>query len=172
MSTLSQKLKHKIGELIPVTVFFFVTFQLLLLTKVLMLKAYGIHVSSFFGATVLALVVSKVVLIADHFPWVNRFPEKPLSYNVVWKTAIYFSASLVVRYAEQLIHFWRRTGSFGEANRQLFAEIVWPHFWCVQLWLLILLLVFCAFRELVRALGRDRIFRMFFRDPAGPSRKE
>jgi len=168
MSNLSHKLKHEIQELIPVSVFFFLTFQLLAVTQALMLEQYGIRVSSFITATVLALVVSKVVLITDHFALVNRFPEKPLVYNVVWKTAIYFLASLAVRYAEHLIHFWRQTGNFVEANRRLVGEIVWPHFWGVQLWLLILLLLYCTIRELVRALGRDRIIRLFFKDPARP----
>ena len=166
MSNLGQNLKHEIRELIPVIAFFFVTFQLLVLTQALMLEQYDIRVSSFLAATVLALVVSKVVLITDHFALVNRFPEKPLVYNVAWKTAIYFFASLAVLYLEHLIHFWRQSGSLAEANRRLFDEIVWPHFWGVQLWLLILLLVYCAFRELVRALGRERIIQMFFKDPS------
>jgi hypothetical protein len=172
MSTLGQKLKHELRELIPVTVLFFCAFQLLALTEALMLEQFGIRVSAFLTATVVALVVAKVVLILDHFPLVNRFPDKPLCYNVAWKTAIYFITSLVVRYAEHLIHFWRQTGNFAEANRRMLEEIVWPHFWGVQLWLLILLLVYCAFRELVRALGRERIIKMFFHDPATSERGE
>jgi hypothetical protein len=167
MSTLGEKLKHELRELIPVTLFFFGTFQLLALTQALMLRQFGIHVPAFLTATVMALVVAKVVLILDHFPLVNRFSDKPLAYSVVWKTAIYFIASLVVRYIEHLIHFWRQTGTFAEANRRLFDEIVWPHFWGVQLWLLILLLVYCTFRELVRTLGRERVVDMFFHAAPG-----
>ena len=54
MSTLGEKLKHELRELIPVTVFFFVTFQLLALTQALMLKQFGIRVSAFLTATVMA----------------------------------------------------------------------------------------------------------------------
>ena len=172
MSTVGHKLKHELHGLIPVIVFFFITFQLLALTEALILKQYGISVSVFLTATVKALVVAKVVLIADHFPLVNRFPEKPLSYNVVWKTTIYFTALIAFRYAEHFIHFWRETGNVVEANRRMVHDIVWPHFWVVQLWLLILLLVYCAFRELVRALGRERIIRMFFQAPAPPGPEE
>lgn len=167
MSTLGQKVKHEIQELIPVTVFFIVSFQLLAVTDALMLKQYGIRVSVFLAATVTALVVAKVVVILDHFALV-----KPLIYNVVWKTAIYFVAALAARYAEHLFHFRRQTQNVAEANRRLIDEIIWPHFWGVQLWLLILLLVYCAFRELVRALGRDRIIRMFFHDPAKAAHEE
>jgi hypothetical protein len=166
MKNFGQKLKHELRELIPVTVFFFVAFQLLAFTETMMLEQYGIRVSVFLTAAVGALVVGKVVLLADHLPLINRFPEKPLIYNVIWKTCIYFAASLVVRYVEHLIDAWRDAASFAEANRRLLDEIVWPHFWGVQLWLLVLLLVYCALRELVRALGRDRIIRLFFHEPS------
>ena len=172
MSNWGQKLKHELHELIPVLVFFFITFQLLALTEALMLKQYGISVPVFLTATVMALVVGKVVLIADHFPLVNRFPEKPLSYNVVWKTAIYFAALFAFRYGEHFVHFWRQTRDMAEAQRRMIEEVVWPHFFVVQLWLLVLLLVYCAFRELVRALGRERIIRMFFYEPAPPRHEE
>ena len=165
MSTLGQKVKHELDELIPVTLFFFAAFQLLALTDALILKQYGIRVSIFVTATIGALVAAKVVVITDHFALINRFPEKPLIYNVVWKTLVYFAGWLLIRYAEHAIHFWRATGSFSEANRRLFSEIVWPHFWGVQLWMFILLLGFCAFRELVRAQGRERMLALFFRDP-------
>jgi len=171
MSTFSHKVKHEINELIPVIVFFFFTFQLLALTAALMLKQYGISISDFLTATIMALVVAKVVLIADHFPFVNRFPEKPLCYNVTWKTAIYFAGLLAFRYVEHLIHFWRQTGNVVEANRRMVEEIVWPHFWAVQLWLFVLLLVYCTVRELTRALGRDRIMGIFFEDPASHAHK-
>jgi len=165
MTNLGHTLKHELRQLMPVILFFFVAFQLLALTERMMLEQYGIRVSVFLAATVAALVVAKVVLIADHLPVINRFPEKPLIYNVVWKTAIYFIASLAIRYVERLIDSWRHAGSLAEANRRLFDAVVWPHFWGVQLWLLVLLLLYCAFRELVRALGRDRITRLFFYDP-------
>jgi hypothetical protein len=44
----------------------------------------------------------------------------------------------------------------------LLDEVVWPHFWAIQLWLLVLLFLYCALRELVRALGADEVRRMFF----------
>ena len=165
MKRLIEKVKHEMRELIPVTIFFFVSFQLLALTQSLMLRQYGIQVTIFVEALIGALIVAKVVVITDHFTFVNRFPEKPLIYNVAWKTLIYFSASLVVRYSEHLYHAWSEAGSFTAANHLLAEKIVWPHFWAVQLWLMILLLIYCAFRELVRVLGRDRVTRIFFHPP-------
>jgi len=171
MSTLGEKIKHEFHELIPVTLFFFVAFQLLAITDALILRQYGISAKVFLGATLIALVIAKVVVITDHFKLVNRFPEKPLIYNVVWKTVIYFAAWLCIRYAEHLFHFWGETHDFSQANHRLITEIVWPHFWAVQIWMFILLLFYCSFRELIRVLGRERIIRMFFHDPEKPAQE-
>jgi hypothetical protein len=41
-----------------------------------MLRQYGLPLSSVAGATVAALLIAKIVLITDKFPFVNRFPDK------------------------------------------------------------------------------------------------
>lgn len=162
MSRIRARLKHEILEAIPPAVFFFFAFHLIAFTRALMLEQYGIEVSTFANVTVGALVVAKVVLIADLLPFVNRFPEKPLIYNVLWKTLIYLIAAFVVRYVEHLVSFLREHGDFLLANRHLIDEVVWPHFWFVQVWLLVLFLAYCSGRELVRALGPGRMRQMFF----------
>lgn len=157
-----ERIKHELLELLPPTIFFFVAFHVIVFSRALILRQYGVQVSSLAGATVGALLVAKVVLIADMLPVVNRFPEKPLIYNVVWKTAIYVLAALVVHYLEHLIPVWWRDGSLLTANRRMIEEVVWPHFWVIQLWLVILLFVYCSCRELVRAIGRQKAVTMFF----------
>ena len=54
MSTLGEKLKQELRELIPVTLFFFGTFQLLALTEALILEQFSIRISGFLTATVIA----------------------------------------------------------------------------------------------------------------------
>ena len=80
----------------------------------------------------------------------------------MWKTVIYAAAALLIHYLEHLVPLWWRTGELGVANRQLVSEIVWPHFWAIQLWLIVLLFVYCALRELIRAIGREQVMAMFF----------
>jgi len=162
MAKLWHKVKHEFLEVLP---FFLITFHIVLLNRALMLREYGLHLSSMAAAAVMALLVAKVVLLADKLPFINRFPEKPLIYNVVWKTAIYVAASLFVHYLEHFIPLWWHTGSFTKGNRDLWREIVWPHFWAIQLWLVVLIFVYCATRELIRILGRDRVVHIFFGHP-------
>jgi hypothetical protein len=167
MNKIVGRLKEEFFEVLPPTIFFFFAFNILALTRALMLKQYGIEFTTAAGATVGALVVGKVVLVADKLPLINRFPEKPLMYNVVWKTVIYVVCALLVRAIEHLLPFLFEYGSFGRAIRHLMGEVVWPHFWAVQIWLLVLFLAYCSLRELIRAVGRQEVIDMFFRQPPG-----
>ena len=155
-------LVREFREVIPPAIFFLVGFHMLALTRSLMLREYRVHAATTAGATVGALLVAKVVLIADSLPVINRFPERPLAYNVAWKTTIYVLAALVLHYLEHLVPLWWRLGDLGAANDRLLGEIVWPHFWAVQLWLVVLLFMYCAMRELIRAIGPREVRRMFF----------
>ena len=95
-------------------------------------------------------------------PLINRFPHKPLIYNVAWKTVIYWLMATVIHYLERLIDFWRETGSFVAGNQKLLAEIIWPHFWAIQIILFVLIAMYCMMHELVRVIGREKVLRIFF----------
>src|SRR6266480_712512 len=128
-----KKLKEEFFKLLPPTIYFFVAF-----VRVLMLKKTGLTPSSSISIAVAALILGKAVLIADLLPMINRFPNKPLIYNVAWKTLIYLLMATVIHYLERLVDFWRQTGGFVAGNQKLLAEIVWPHFWAIQIILLVL----------------------------------
>ena len=156
------KLKEEFFKILPPTIFFFVALHIVAFIHVLMLKRTGITLSSSASIAVAALILGKAVLIADILPFINRFPDKPLIYNVAWKTVIYWLISVAIHYVERLIEFWRHAGSFGAANERLLAEIVWPHFWAIQIILFVLIAMYCTVHELVRVIGREKVMRIFF----------
>ena len=162
MSKLSTTLKKEFFELLPPTIFFFVALHIVTFVRVLALKGTGISPLSSMSIAVAALILGKAVLIADLLPMINRFPNKPLIYNVAWKTLIYLLAATLIHYVERLIDFWRQAGGLVAGNEKLLAEIVWPHFWAIQIILLVLIVMYCTMHELVRVIGRENVLRIFF----------
>jgi hypothetical protein len=162
MSKLSTKLKEEFFALLPPTMFFFVALHIVAVVHALMLKGTGISPLSSMSVAVAALILGKAVLIADLLPMINRFPNKPLIYNVAWKTLIYMLAATLIHYLEHLIDFWRQAGGFVAGNEKLLAKIVWPHFWAIQIMLFVLILIYSTMHELVRVIGREKVLRIFF----------
>ena len=162
MNNFAAKVGEEIRAILPPTTFFFVALHLVALIHVLMLKGTGIPVSTSLQVTVAALILGKAVLLADMLPFINRYPNKPLAYNIAWKTVIYELVAMFIHYLEHLIDFSRQAGGLVAGNRQLLAEIVWPHFWAIQLILAMLILMYNTLHELVRVIGKDRAIEIFF----------
>jgi len=162
MTKLGTTLKKEFFELLPPTIFFFVALHIVAFVRVLMLKGTGLKPLSTMSIAVAALILGKAVLIADLLPIVNRFPNKPLIYNVAWKTLLYLLMATIIHYLERLVDFSRQAGGFIAGNRKLLAEIVWPHFWAIQLILFVLISMYCTMHELVRVIGREKVLRIFF----------
>jgi len=146
----------------PLTVFFFIALHIIAVIRMLMARELNIAASTTMSLLVASLILGKAVLITDLLPFINRFPQRPLVYNIAWKSAIYLVVAALVHYLERLIDFSRQAGGLAAGNEKLLAEQVWPHFWVVQIVLFILILRYCTARELVRAIGKDRAMRMFF----------
>jgi len=76
-------------ELLPPTVFFAVSFNLILLTTQLILADYLIHFFSFILATTSALVAGKSVLLADALPFFRRFDRSIMIQSVLFLSLIH-----------------------------------------------------------------------------------
>ena len=162
MHKILKKLKEEFFAILPPTIFFFVALHIVTFIRVLMAKGSHFEPLSTVSIAVAALILGKAVLIADMLPPINRYPHKPLAYNIVWKTLIYLLVASIIHYLERLIDFSREAGDLVLGNEKLLAEIVWPHYWAVQLILFLLILVYCTARELVRVIGKEKMLRLFF----------
>ncbi len=105
MNKAASKIKEEFLAMIPPTVFFFVALHIVGLVRALMTKGTGFGPISTVSIAIAALILGKAVLIADMLPIINRYPAKPLIYNVVWKTLIYLLVSALIHYLERLYDF-------------------------------------------------------------------
>jgi hypothetical protein len=162
MHKILHKLKEEFFAILPPTIFFFVALHVVTLIRVLIAKGSHFEPLSTVSIAIASLVLGKAVLIADMLPPINRYPNRPLAYNVAWKTTIYLLMATLIHYLERLIDFSRQAGSLAAGNAKLLAEIVWPHFWAEEIILFLLILVYCTARELARVIGKEKMLRLFF----------
>ncbi len=162
MSKLTEKIKEEFYAMLPPTIFFYIALHIVVFIRTLMLKGTGIAFSTSLTVAVAALILGKSVVIADMLPIINRYPGKPLVYNIVWKTTLYALVAMIIDYLERLVDFWQKAGGFMAGNERLLAEIVWPHFWAVQIILAMLISMYCTVSEIARVIGGDKMRHMFF----------
>ena len=162
MSKFTATVRREFEELVPPTVDFFIVLHLAATIRVLLSKGDGIDASTTMSIAVAALILGKAVLIANALPFINRFPDKPLIWNVCWKTVIYVAMALLIHYLERLYEAWKVTRSVAAANANLLAEMIWPHFWAIQILLTVLVVIYCVMSEVSRVLGEKKLKVMFF----------
>ena len=143
-------------------IYFFVALHLVLFIRVLMLEGSGITPLTTISIALIALILAKAILIVDLLPAINRFPEKPLIYNLLWKTAVYLVVATCIHYLERVFETWRKTGDLVGTNGRLLKAIIWPHFWGIEIVLFLLIGIYCLMSELVRVFGKETMLRIFF----------
>jgi len=153
------QMKH----ILPPTIFFFIGFNLILWTKQMILREQQIEFNGFLLATVTALLVGKAVLVTDKMPFMGRFEGAPLMQPILFKAVIYWACVFVVRIGEGLLHFVRAGGAPADFPQHLIDHFSWAHFLMVQVWLMVLFLVYVTIHELNRLFGDGELYRLFFR---------
>lgn len=162
MSKFTEKAKEEFKKVLPPTIFFFVILHIVALIRSLMVRETGISLPTSASVLLASLILGKSVLLADMLPFINRFPDKPLVWNVAWKTLMYTLVALVIHYLERLYDYWKEAHTLVAANHTLLTQISWPRFLAVQILLLTLIFNYCVIAELARALGKGRLKAMFF----------
>jgi len=155
---------HEFRQVLPPTIFFFIGFNVILFTKRLILADYLIQFTGFFVATIAALVVGKVVLVADKLPLLRRFDYAPLAQPILFKSVIYTLFVLVARLLEAFVHFLVEGGVVGGGRfvAQVLGSFSWNHFIATQMWIFVLFVVYVTASELNDLVGDGELFKVFF----------
>jgi hypothetical protein len=161
MSKILRTIKHELIEALPPAFFFFMVFNVLTISEKLMLAEYNIKFSGFVNSAIIALLVAKAILIADKIKFINKYPNKPLIYNIVWKTFLYLLVTLTIQYMEELIPLWWKYHNIQIAIQHSWDEIIWPRFWAIHILLVFLLSLYASFRELARTIGEREFLKIF-----------
>ena len=160
MPRIYQWVKTEIIRVIPAIIFFAIAFNLINFTEGLIRAPGQPRYYTYLGVTISALVMGKVLLIVDSFPFINAFPNKPLIYNITWKFFIYSFFVLLIRLVENFIDLVYKLKNFSVASQHLQTELQYPIFWSTEMWLLSLFVVYVVATEFIRAIGRKKVIEM------------
>jgi hypothetical protein len=149
-------------EIIPPTVFFAVGFNLIVLTTQLVLNDYFVQFAGFLVATASALVVGKAVLIANAMPFLRRFDQAPLIQPIIFKTLVYFAVVFVVRFLEKIVEYWYGGGTMAGIPEYVAEHFSWHRFAAIQIWILILFLIYVTATEMNVLFGDGELFKILF----------
>ena len=153
----------QVKHALPPTIFFFVGFNLILWTKRLILQEHGVEFSGFFTAMVAALLVGKAVLVTDNLPFMRHFDGAPMIQPILFKSAIYWVCVLIVRLAEEVVHFVAAGGAIAAFGDHFANHFSLPRFLSIQIWLMVLFLAYVTIHELNQLFGDGELYRLFFR---------
>lgn len=148
--------------MLPPAIFFAICFNMLVLTVSLMAPGAPTSAVNHAAATFAALITAKAVLLVDHLPFVNRYPTHPLIWNTLWKAGLYVLVTVLLRFAERLIHAAANDAGFAAGWAEAIAAFDWRRALAIHLWLAILFVLYAGAREAIRAVGTGPVLAMFF----------
>ena len=150
-------------EILPPTIFFIIGFNLIVLTTNLILADYGAQFASFMLATAAALIVAKALLVANAMPVIRRFDRAPLIRPILFKTVFYSVAFFIARMLEHWIEYLlSKDYVFGGFLRHEMAAFSWDRFIAIQLWIVVLFLIYVTASEFNRLFGERELWDIMF----------
>ena len=156
------RLMHEVREALPPTIFFFLGFNIIVLTTNLLVAQYLVAVSNFMLATLAALVVGKAVLVANKIPLLRRYDRAPLIQPILFKTAFYWIIVFLARLLERVVHFLLEGNTPADFISYLVTTFSWHRFSAISLWLLVLFLIYVTASEFSQLFGPGEMRRLLF----------
>jgi len=150
-----------IKRVLPTIIFFFLGFALVLWAQRIILQEQQIEFSDFLVATMAALIVG-TVLVRDHIPFMRRFEGAALIPPILVKTTIYSVCVFLVKLGKRSFDFLHEGGTLVDFPTYLIGGFSWPRFTSIQVWLMVLFLVYVAIYEPNRLIGDGELYRLFF----------
>lgn len=153
---------REIKEIALVTLFFFISFGLILLLMKLFLASYSVDIYIFSKILICSLVAAKVVIIIDKMNIVKKMENKPRYLIVSYKTFFYTLTVLSIGILEKLFDAYKETKALHSAIIMVIQNQNLTHFLAVILCLAIVFSIYNFIDEVNQYLGKGELYRLFF----------
>ena len=162
---LKERAKEELRAFLILTLYLWVFLGSFTIYRRLLMAERGAIPYLHYGISLIeALIIAKVILIADLFKFTRRFQDRQLIVPVLYKSVLFFLLILVFGVLEHLVEGWvRGEGALGglRAIKAIGADELEAR----VLVLIVALIPLFAFTEIARVLGPGSLSRMFFSKP-------
>src|SRR5262245_24990896 len=168
-AALKEKVIRELKVYWIITLYLAFLFGALMVYRRLILAEFGVSYLHYGFALIEALIIAKVIMIADALKLGRRFEHRPLVFSVAYKSALFAVFVLLFGVLEHVVDglFHKQDasailhGMIEMGMYEILARVVM---------LVMAFVPFFAFWELGRVLGPDKLSALFFsgREPSSP----
>ena len=157
-----ERVRHELIEYAFNVIYLTIVFAAFTIYRRLLLSAHDITYTNCGFALIEALILGKVIMIGGVFHLGRGLEERPLIYPTLYKTVVFTIFCAVFTLAEHAIK-GLVSGHGVAAGLAEYAAQGYEVIFANSMVVFVALIPFFAMREQGRAVGRDRIARLFFR---------
>ncbi len=162
MNSLKDKLKEEIQRLTFYFLFFALFFSAFTLYGLIILKEYHVIALYKFSYAILeALILSKLIILGEHFRLGERYNDRPLIYPTLFKTLLFSVFIVFMTFIEEIVLGWLHGRRSIVSIEHVFDQDLYTIL-AKTLVIGFVLLLFFAFTETSRVLGRNKLYDLFF----------
>jgi hypothetical protein len=158
---------RELKRLVAIVLYLWVMFGLYVLNEAIIKGEEHINFAAHGFALINAIVLAKVLLIAEDLNFANRFEDSPLVFPILYKSLAFAILFVGAHIGESeligLLHGRTAIGSFPPIGGGTVKG-----FLCVVAIMFVSLIPFFAFREIGRVIGADKVWALLFKRRAGP----
>ena len=159
--SLKTRAVHEARQFFWIFVYLWLCFGLFAMYKSLILAEQEIDYTVYGVAFVKALVLGKVILIAEGLNVADKHKDKPLIYPTLYKSIVFFLILVVFSIVEHVVRGFFKHLTIAESLSELGAGSL-PAILAGGLVMFVTLVPFFAFREIGRVLGENKLYHLFF----------
>lgn len=152
---------HEATQFFWIFVYLWLCFGLFVLYRSLILAQHDIDYTGYGVAFVKALVLGKVILIAEGLNVADKHKDKPLIYPTLYKSIVFFVILCVFSILEHFVRGLFKHETMAESLSGLGGGSL-PAILAHGLIMFVVLIPFFAFREIGRVLGENKLYHLFF----------
>ncbi len=163
--SVQQRVIEEFKRFVIIFLYLWLVFGLLSIHKSMVLSQRHLDYAEHTFAIINALVFAKVLLVGEHLHLGQRFENRPLIYSILHKSLIFSVVLISFHIVESTaVGVWHGH-TIADSVPQLFGwdpkGLLSIGFTCF-----VLLLPFFGFREIARAIGREKMRALLFGKPA------